>query len=91
MWLGTRSFGRSRTGKVGAGFVRCREGDKCVGVLQANDALLKAEKELNGGLEGGTLVPHRGSEEAFTFGDLPILRDELCTFRHYDTLLADDT
>ena len=32
--------------------VRCMEGDKCVGVLEANEALLKAEMELNGGLEG---------------------------------------
>ena len=47
--------------------VRFVEGDKCVGVLEANETLLKAEMELNGGLEGGTLVPHRGSEEAFTF------------------------
>ena len=36
-------------------------------------------------------MPHRGSEEAFTFRDLPILRVELCTFKHYDTLLAEDT
>ena len=41
------------------------------------------------GLEGGTLVPHRSSEEAFTFGDLPILKDELCRFKHYDTLLGE--
>ena len=47
--------------------VRCMEGNKCGGVLEANGALLKVEMELNGGLEGGTLVPHRGSEEAFTF------------------------
>ena len=48
--------------------VRCMEGDKCVVVFEANDALLKAEMELNGGLEGCTLVPHRGSEGTFTFG-----------------------
>ena len=46
--------------------VRRMEDDKCVGVLEASEALLKAEMELNGGSEGGTLVPHRGSEEAFT-------------------------
>ena len=69
---------------------RCVEGDKCVDVLEANETLWKAEKELNGGLEGGTLLPYRGSEEAFTFGDLPILKHELCTFKHYDTLLAED-
>ena len=42
-------------------------------------------------LEGGTLVPHRGSEEAFTFGYVPMLHGELCTFKHYNTLLGDDT
>ena len=36
-------------------------------------------------------MPHRGSEEAFTFFDLPILRGKLCTFKHYDTLLEDGT
>ena len=37
-------------------------------------------------------MPHRGSEEAFTFfGYLPILRGELCTFKHYDTLLVKET
>ena len=34
-------------------------------VLEANETLWKAEMELNGGIRGGTLVPHRGSEEAF--------------------------
>ena len=43
------------------------EGDKGVDVLEAIEALVKAEMELNGKLEGGTLVPHRGAEEAFTF------------------------
>ena len=43
-------------------FVEC---DKDIGVLKANEALLKAEMELSDGLEGG--LPHRGSEEAFTF------------------------
>ena len=71
--------------------VRFVEGDKLIGVLKANEALLKAEMELNGGLEGGTLVPHRGSEKAVTFSDLPILKHELCTFKHYDILLAEDT
>ena len=33
-------------------------------------------------------MPHRGSEEAFTFGYLPMLHDELCTLKHYDTLLG---
>ena len=47
--------------------VRCMEGDKCADVLEADETLWKAEKELSGGLQGGTLVPHRGSEEAFTF------------------------
>ena len=46
---------------------QCAEGDKCVGVLEANGTLWKAEKELNGRLEGGTLVPHKGTEKAFTF------------------------
>ena len=71
--------------------VWCMEGDKCVGILEANEALLPAEMELNGGLEGGMLVPHRGSEEAFTFWDLPLLRIEICTFKHNDTLLGGDT
>ena len=44
--------------------VRHMDTDKCVGVSEANESLLKDEKELYGGLEGGT---HRGSEEAFTF------------------------
>ena len=62
-------------------------------IFVANETLLWTETRLNGGLEGGggTLVTHRGSEEAFTFGYLPILRGELCTFKHYDTLLEDDT
>ena len=55
--------------------VRCVEGDKCVDVLEANETLLKAEKELNGGIRGGRLVPHRSSEEAFTFWDLPIFKN----------------
>ena len=33
-------------------------------------------------------MPHRGSEEAFK---LTCGEDELCTFKHYDTLLGDDT
>ena len=49
-------------------------------ILVTNETLLRAETKLTGELEGGTLVPHRGSEEAFTFGDLPILRVELYTF-----------
>ena len=32
--------------------VRFVEGDKVIGVLKANEALLKAEMELNGGSEG---------------------------------------
>ena len=60
-------------------------------IFVASETLLWTETKLNGGLEGGTLVPHRGSEEAFTFGYLPILRGELCTFKHYDTLLEGDT
>ena len=47
--------------------VRCKEGDKCVGILEANEASLQSRMKLDGGLEGGMLVPHRGSEEAFTF------------------------
>ena len=47
--------------------VRRIDGDKCGDVLEASWALLKIEMELNGGLEGSRLVPHRGSEEAFTF------------------------
>ena len=47
--------------------VRFVEGDKVIGVLKADEALLKAAMEQNAGLEGGTLVPQRGSEEAFTF------------------------
>ena len=33
--------------------VRCVKGDKCVGVLEANEALLKAEMELKDGIRGG--------------------------------------
>ena len=36
-------------------------------ILVANETLLRAETKLDGGLERGTLVPHRGSEEAVTF------------------------
>ena len=43
------------------------QGDEGVGVLEENTSLLKAEMELSGGLEGGTLMRHRGSEEAFIF------------------------
>ena len=43
------------------------QGDKGIGVLEANTSLLKVEMELSGRLEGGTLLRHRGSEEAFTF------------------------
>ena len=47
--------------------VRFVEGDKCGDLWEANEALLKTEMELIGGLEVGTLAPHRGSEEAFVF------------------------
>ena len=60
-------------------------------IFVANETTLWTETRRRNGLEGGTLVPHRGSEEAFTFCYLPILRGELCTFKHYDTLLGDDT
>ena len=33
----------------------------------ANETLLWAETRRAKGIRGGTLVPHRGSEEAFTF------------------------
>ena len=44
--------------------VRCVEGDKLIGVLKANEALLKAEMELNGGLEGG----HVGAAQRLRVG-----------------------
>ena len=47
--------------------VRCVEGKKSVDVLEANETLMQAKKELNGELEGGTVVPHRVTEKAFNF------------------------
>ena len=41
------------------------EDDEENGVLEANETLLSAEKELNCGFRGDTLVSHKGSEEAF--------------------------
>ena len=56
--------------------------------LQADKAMgtTEIDQECHG--RRGTTVPHRGSEEAFklTYGE-----DELCTFKHYDTLLGNDT
>ena len=60
-------------------------------IFVTNETLLWAETRRMQKIIGGTLVPHRGSEEAFTFWYLPILRGELCTFKHYDILLGDDT
>jgi len=36
-------------------------------IFVTNETLLWAETKLHGGLERGTLVPRRGSEEAFNF------------------------
>ena len=66
--------------------------DKLIGVLKANEALLKAEMELNGGLEGGG---HVGAAQSLRRGvyflGLTYFKGEFCTFKHYDTLLGDDT
>ena len=68
------------------------QNDQYRDVFVTNETLLWVEtrrmKRIKG---GGTLVPHRGSEDAFTFWYFPTLRGELCTFKHYDTLLVDDT
>ena len=60
-------------------------------IFVTNETLLWAETRRKKRIDGGTLVPHRGSEEAFTFYYLPFVRSALCTFKHYDTLLGDDT
>ena len=59
-------------------------------IFVTNETLLWAETRRRKELDGGTLVPHTGSEEAFTFCYLPIVRSELCTFKNYDTLRGDD-
>ena len=102
-----RSTGEGQAGHLGGGkvdkgtttgtadfvryVVRGMENDKDGGCIQTNEAVgrTKIPQECYG--RKGTIVPHTGSEDAFNFEDLPILRIELCTFKHYDTLLAEDT
>ena len=67
------------------------QNDQDWAIFVTNETLLWAETRRIKGLDGGTLVPHRGSEEAFMFCYLPNVRSELCTFKHYDTLPGDDT
>ena len=91
MWPVRDQVVETRVAELMWDVVRCVEGDKRGDVLEASYTLWKAEKELMGGLERGMLVPHRGSEQAFTLWDLLILKDELCTFKNYDALLRDGT
>ena len=57
------------------------------GRLQADKTRRRTEIDQECHGTGGTIVPHRGSEEAFVF---TYFNDELCTFKHYDSLLGDD-
>ena len=49
--------------------VRCVEGNKCVGILEANETLLKAEMALNGGIRvGHATATHRSRRGIYALG-----------------------
>ena len=73
-------------------FVWCVESYKCDDVLDANETLWKAEKELNCGIRGGyASAAQKLRGGVYTFRDLPVPRDELCTFKQYNTILGENT
>ena len=60
------------------------EDDKCCDVLEANEALLKTEMELNGGLEGGHAGAAQRLRRSVYVWRLTFFKDELL---HLSTML----
>ena len=67
------------------------EGDKCVEVLETNETLLKAKVELIGGIRRKHASATQRLRRVVYFLGHPYFKDELCTFKHYDTLRGEDT